>query len=257
MSIQTHSKFYYGYEVSDEAQWIDFDEGAGELSAELTIGFYSLTDFAAELERALNDAGSLTYTVTVNRTTRVLTIAASGAVELLVSSGSHQGTTAYGTAGFTGADRASATSHVSAATGTAYTTQFKLQSYVDPEDFNDATYGTVNKSASGKLEVVTFGTERFIEANIKYATNIAQGASSPIRNNATGRADLQALMRYMTSKGPLEFMPDEDVPGTFHTVILESTPDDSKGLKFKLKELYGQGLPGYFETGVLKFRLVE
>jgi hypothetical protein len=39
--------------------------------------------------------------------------------------------------------------------------------------------------------------------------------------------------------------------------MLESTPEDAKGLKYKLKELYGQGLPGYFETGVLKFRVLE
>lgn len=257
MSLTTHSKFYYDYVVSDDALYIDFSEGASELTATLDIGSYSLTDFVAELSRALNAAGALDYTVTLNRTTRKITIAASGDFELLVSTGSHEGTSAFGLAGFSGADLTGEDSYEGAAAGSAYTTQFILQSYVSPDDFQDSTYGSVNKSASGKLEVISFGTETFVEANLKYATNYEHGADAPIRSNATGVADLRALMQYLTTKGPLEFMPDEDTPNTFYTVVLESTPDDNKGLRYKLKELYGQGLPGYFETGTLKFRVLE
>lgn len=258
MSLRTHSKFYFGFEVSDDALYIDFDEGGSELTAELQIGNYTLTDFCDELARALNEAGALTYTVSVNRTTRIITVAASGNFTLRVASGSHLGTTAFGLAGFTGADRTGAATYDSnAAAGSEYATQFILQSYVGPEDFQEAISGVVNQSASGDVEVVTFGELRFIEANFKYVTDIDHGASDIIRSDASGVSKLRTFMQYLVTKAPLEFMPDEDTPGTFYSVLLESTPDDQKGLKYKLKEQYGQGLPGYFETGVLKFRVLE
>jgi len=258
MSLNTHSKFYYGYEISDAALFIDFNEGAGALFAELEIGSYSLTDALTELARALNDAGTLTYTVTVDRTTQTVTIAASGAVSLLVTSGAHAGTSAFGVFGFTGADRASLASHLgNAQAGSSYATQFIVQSYIGPDDYQDATYGTVNKSASGQVEVIRFGVERFHEFNLKYVNDRDHGVGGPIRYNATGIDDLRALMQYLVTKGPLEFMPDEDDPDVFDKVLLETTADDSKGLKYKLRELYGQNLPGYFETGALKFRVIE
>ncbi len=258
MSLSTHSKFYYGFEVSDDELNIDFSEGSGELTAVLSIGNYTMTDFATELARALNDAGALTYTVSVNRTTRIFTIAASGTFSLLVATGSHLGTTAFGVAGFSGSDRTSAATYAgNAAAGFSYSTQFILQSYVGPDDYQEALYATVNQSASGAVEVVTFGLLRFVEMNLKYATNIDHGASDVIRTNVAGHENLQALMVFLTTKAPLEFMASEDAPATFLSVFLESTADDAKGLKFKLKEQYGQGLPGYFETGTLKFRVIE
>lgn len=259
MSLSTHSKFYYGYPVTTTSLYIDFNEGGSELTAELEIDAYSLTDFADALSVALNDAGALTYTVTVNRSTRQITIAATGNFALLVSTGSHAASTAFGTAGFTGANLTGAATYTgNLAAGTVYTTQFILQSYVAPQDFQAMLYGTVNKSASGKVEVVTFGTETFVEFNITLATSRVQEAGGIVRNNATGLSDLQSFMQYITTKGPLEFMPNEDAPETFITVILESTSEDSKyGLGYKLRELYGRGLPGYYETGVLKFRVIE
>jgi hypothetical protein len=258
MSLTTHSKFYFGYEISDEALYIDFDEGGAELTAELDIGNYTLTDFADELARALNEAGALTYSVDVNRSTRVLTISATGNFTLRITSGSHLGTTAFGVAGFTGADVTGDNEYIgNAGAGSEYVTQFILQSYVSPEDFQEAIYGTVNQSASGAVEVVTFGELRFIEANLKYVTNVSHGATGVIRSDSSGVAKLRTFMQYLTTKAPLEFMPDEDTPATYYSVMLEGTPDDSKGLKYKLKELYSQGLPGYFETGNLKFRVLE
>ena len=119
MSLATHSKFYYGFEIDETNQYLDFNEGSGELSAELEIGLYSFTDYCAELARALNAAGGSTYTVTGNRTTRKITIAATGTFSLLVSSGSHEGTSAFATAGFTGADRSGSASYEGAASGSA------------------------------------------------------------------------------------------------------------------------------------------
>lgn len=257
MSLRTHSKFYFGFEVSAENDWIDFDEGSGELSAQVAVGSYTLEQLAVAIADALNSEGTLEYTVTVDRATRKLTISAGANFELLVTAGTHSGTSVFGTAGFT-TDRSGDDSYLADnAIGSVYTTQFILQNHVDQEDSQAATYGTVNKSASGKVEVVTFGLEKFIEFNLRYVNNYEQAADGPIRENLTGVENLRTFMRYLTTKAPLEFMPDEDDPDTFVSMFLESTPEDSMGLKYKLKEQYERNLPGYFDTGVLKFRVIE
>lgn len=258
MSLKTHSKFYFGYEVSGDACNIDFKEGAGaQLTAVLKIGSYTLTDFVSELSRALNAIGTQTYTVSVDRTTRFITISAASAFTLLIASGTHLGTTAYGVAGFTGADTGSGTSHTGGAAGSSYSTQFILQSHIDPADFQDVTYGTVNKSASGKVEVMSYGTESFMQGDFRYINNFDHGSSAPIRYNPTGIENLRTFMQYLVTKAPVEFMADETNPGSFISLLLESTPDDQNGLKYKLKEMYSQNLPGYFETGPLVFRVLN
>ena len=69
--IKTKSKFYYGHTIDIDNNLLDFKEGAGaELTATLSVGEYSLTNFVTELIRALNDAGSLTYSGSLNRTTK-------------------------------------------------------------------------------------------------------------------------------------------------------------------------------------------
>lgn len=256
MSLTTRSKFYYDYEVTSSNYQLDFDEGGSELTAELSIGSYSMTDFAQEIEDALNTAGALTYTVTVNRTTRVITIAAGSNFTLRISSGSHAGTTAYTLAGFTGANQTGSNSYSGAATGSVYAVQFVLQDYISSDDWVEAVEATVNKSASGKVEVVKFGDQNFVQMNIMYATSRNIGANSVIRYNATGHADLQDFMTYLITRGPVEFMPDEDTPATFQTLMLESTPDNSNGVGYKLKEMTGKNLPGFYETGTLKMRVI-
>ena len=258
--LSTHSKFYYNYEVDSSAYNLAFKEGAGpELIAELQIGSYTLTDFIDEVERAFNDTdgAALTYTVTVNRTTRIITVAATGTFSLLVATGSTLGTEAYTTMGFTGADRtAAATYNGNLGAGNSYSTQFKLQSYVPIESLQGASDGVVNKSATGVVEVVKFGTEELIKCNLRYVTSRAL-SGDVIRNNPTGYEDLITLMQFFTTKAPFEFMPDENDSSTFIKCILESTQFDKNGLKYEIKELYDRNLPGFYETGTLTFRKVE
>lgn len=257
MSLTTHSRFYFGHTITADNQYIDFDEGAGELGATLRVGAYSFTEFVDEIERAMNEVGLQEYTVTGNRTTRKITIAAGSAFDLLISTGAHAGASAFDLAGFTGADVTGATSYLgNAASGSEYTTQFILQSHIASDDYRGSAYGVVNKAASGRTEVVTFGDENFVQFNLKFVTDYSQPSGAPIRSSATGVADLRTFMQYLITKAPLEYMPDEDDADTFETVLLESTQDDSKGLKYKLRELYGQGLPGYFETGILTMRVL-
>jgi hypothetical protein len=257
MSLTTFSVFYFGHTVTAENNKIDFKEAVPELTATLNVGTYSLTDFVSEIKRALDAAGANTYTVSVNRTTRFITISTTATFELLVSSGSHAGTSAFTLMGFTGADRTGAMTYTGdSASGSAYYPQFVLQDHISTDDWQSSIMATVNKSANGEIEVVRFGTERFLQANIKYITD-KQMDGNIIKNNQSGVDDAREFMQYITTKAEIEYMSDEDTPSTFQTVRLESTPDDRDGLTYKLKELYDKGLPGIFDTGPLKFRLVE
>lgn len=260
MSLLTHSKFYYGHTITADNQNLDFDEGSGELTAVLEIGSYTLTEFVAELQRALRAVQvSRVFTVSVNRSTRVITISATGGnFSLLAATGSHIGTGVFTLAGFSAVDLSGAATYAGdGASGSEYATQFIAQSHIASEDFQSATDATVHKSASGRVEVVRFGVEKFVQINLRFITSRALGAASPIRENLTGVEDARLLMQYLTTKARVEWIEDEDTPGTFESVILESTEENKDGIAYRLKEQYGQGLPGFFETGILKFRVVD
>jgi hypothetical protein len=140
--------------------------------------------------------------------------------------------------------------------GFEYTPQFWLQSYVSSENFIEASDGVVNQAVDGSVEVVRFGETRFMEAEIRFAMNVAPGLDTgPILPYTDGVEQLQRFMRYLITKGPVEFMPDTGNRAEFETFILESTVKDSKGLGFKLKERLDIA-PGIFDTGVLTFRKV-
>lgn len=258
MSLSTQSRFFFGHEITSDNFMLDVDEGSGEITAELSRGSYTATEFAAEVKRALDAAGDLTYTVTLDRTTRLITISASANVDLLTNTGSHVGSSAWDLIGFstlvdhTGDDTYVAESQ----TGQEYHTQFVPQSYVSPENLQSSVDSTVLQSASGEVQVVRFGTNRFIEMNLTFITD-RNVSGSIIRNSATGLTDAQNFLQFAVSKNRMEFMEDADDPSEFFSVLLESTQDDSKGVGYRLRELYGKGLPGFFETGILKFRVLE
>jgi hypothetical protein len=255
--ITTRSQFYYGYEVTEDNCSLDFAEGGSEIQATLNFGLYSLTTLVTEIARALFDAnGALDYTVSVNRTTRIITIAATGTFQILISTGSRAGTGVYGLLGYTGgADLTGAASYVApSATGTSFRPQFLLQSYTASEDYEGASNASVNESGSGKVEVISFGQRNFMECNISFQTDNVMPNGAPIEYDPAGVAHLRAFMQWARTKGPIEFMPNRDMPTTFETFILETTPEEKTGTMFKLHELYAKKLPGYFETGLLKFR---
>lgn len=257
--INTASKFYFlGTSIGDTNNWIDFDEGDGELSVQIPIGSYTLTDLALAIKTAMDSVGDLTYTVTFNRTNRKITIAATGTFSILKSTGSHLATNPWSVLGFTqSGDLSAASSYVGAGVaGDAYEPQFYLQSFVSTDDFQEAVEAVINETASGQIEVVKFGNRKFTEFNIMMATDIAQ-TNGVIQNNAMGVADLRRFMQFLVTKAPIEFMPNKNVPATFQKLILETTPDSQNGTGYRLRELYDRSLPGYYETGLLRFRLVE
>lgn len=256
MSLITFSKFYFGHTVTSSNCKINFKEGVPELTATLNIGSYSLTEYAAEIKRAMDAAGALTYTVAINRTTRVITISAGSNFQLLTSTGSNLTISAFTMIGFTGSDRTGASTYAgNTGSGSTYTPQFILQSHISSEDWQQAVDAVVNKSASAKVEVVSFGTEKFVQLKIRFANNLVQPTNGPIRTNLTGVTDLETFIKYLITKAPIEYMPDESAPSTFQKLILEKTEESQNGTGYKLKEI--PRIKGYFDTSVLTMRVIE
>ena len=257
MTIETRSQFYYIDSVDENNFRIDFDEGLGEIVGEVEVGSYSMEELMLAVEKALNVSGDLDYTVTLDRLTRLVTISATGTFDLLVSTGSSGLTAVYTLLGFTGSDRTGLSSYEGdTAIGSVYRPQFLLQEFIGFDDWSEAISASVNESASGIIEVITFGNRRFMEFNDRFITNIDQGSNSVIETNLNGVNNSRSFMNFIINKSNLEFMPDRDDPNTFDTVLLESTTSSSEGTGFKLNEMYSQGIANYYETGKLKFRKV-
>jgi len=253
MAITTRSSFIYGHTITDDNAYINFmEDGITELTAIIDVGSYTISQFVDKVAIALNEVGDSTYTVTLDRDTRKITITADANFDLLVTTGTQAGISAFSLIGFT-TDRSSALTYEGdTASGSIYYPQYNLQEYVSFEDIEEAVQSKVNESSSGEIEVVSYGTRNFSEFNIKYATDITgQGA---IDNNATGVSDLRAFMQYITKKRPIEFLPDKSDTNIFYSTLLESTSTSKDGTGFTLKELYSQKLANYFETGKLVFR---
>lgn len=257
--IDTFSKFYYGHEVTNTNLNIPFDEGAGELNATINVGSYALSEYIVAVESALN-AASVTrvFTVSVDRDTRLVTISADGTFDLLVSSGVTAGASAFALLGFTGADLTGASSYTGdSPSGSAYFPQFLLQDYVDEEDYREFISPSVNESASGEIEVVRFGINRFFEFSIKYITDEPMD-NYVIKNNPNGRADARLFLRDITKRNTFEYMPDEGDSNTFFKVILEKIPGNKTATGYKIEELNRQNVRDIFEIkGKITLRVVE
>lgn len=162
--IETRSSFFYIDPVDSTNIYLDFDEGGGELTAEVSVGSFTFNELPSAIEAALNGTGALTYSVTADRETRKFTISASGSFTLRISSGTHVGADIFPLIGFTGSDvgpTTSATANLQA--GTEYRPQFYLQDWVDQIDNQKSISPAVVKTASGDVEVVKFGIEKFYE----------------------------------------------------------------------------------------------
>lgn len=256
--IDTFSIFYYGYTVNSNNLNLPFNEGAGEINASLTISSNSLTEFVVNMQNALNAASvTRTFTVSVDRNTRKITISADGTFDLLTGTGTTLGTSVFPVAGFsTGTDLTGLTSYTGdLVSGSAYEPQFKLQSFVDKEDFQEFNDASVNESASGEIETIRYGTVQFYEFDIKFITNLVMDGKV-IKNNPTGLQDARLFLRDITTRSRFEFMPDIDDRSTFDRVILEQIPGNRTATGYKLKELFDQNLRDIYETGIIRLRVV-
>lgn len=255
MAITTQSAFNYGHKITNDNQYINFSEdGIEELTAIVTVGSYTLEAFKDAVSTAINAKGGQLYTVTLDRATRKLTISAPGTFELWIDSGAQTNVSTYSLMGFSGADLTGLITYESnGPSGFQYLPQFLLQGFVDFEDEQRKATASVNESASGLVQVASYGDVKLMSCNITLASNIIPQVA--ITENATGVDDLRDFMVYSSNKNSLEFIPDVVNPSTgIISCLLEKTPEDKKGTGFKLKELYSRNLTGYFETGTLQFR---
>lgn len=258
MALSTYSAFYYGLKIGLDNNIINFDEGSGELSAEISIGTYDYAGLMVAVKDAMDAVGINVYTVSVNRTTRIITIAANNNFDLPLSTGSGLVTSPFDLLGFNQAAdlTGAATYSGDTASGFEYMPQFPLQDYQDPETFKDRIDPSVNVSASGDVEIISYGLVRFVEFSLKWITDISQDGIA-IRNNPSG---VQAAVDFLTSiteRGKFEFMPDISARSTFNVLVLDSLQGFSNGTGFKLKELVNKNLPGYYEVNDLKSRVIE
>lgn len=261
MTVKTRPRIYYINPITESNNTISMREPnqppALEITASLFVGSRTIEDLITEVERALNDSGANEYTVTIDRATRIVTISADDTFELLVSSGASIGTGVFGLIGFTGSDRTGASSYIGDnAIGFSYVPQFQLQSFKSFDDNVDGVQSSINESAAGVVEVVTFGDVRFMEFNLFGITNLFKTKGNPIENNPTGLEDTRALMEFLVKKSPVEFMIDKDNVASFDKILLESTRANRKGTGYRLEELISRDLNDHYETGVLKFRKV-
>lgn len=259
-SLTTRSAFTYGHSINDSNRFIDFDEGSGEISAEIDVGSYSLDNFPNKIAQALNRASqSLTFTVTLDRLTRTITISADGNFDILGATGTNSAISALSLIGFDAVDLTSDSSYEAPnPSGFIYRPQFKLQSFTPFENEEQTSESVVKQSASGIVQVASFGRINFMEANIRYITDLpmSSGHDSAIENNPNAVSEAVEFLQYIIGKKPVEFIPDRSDLNNFTQCLLESSSTSRDGTGFKLSEMRSQGLAFYFETGVLKFRQI-
>jgi hypothetical protein len=255
MALQTKARFYYGPEVLQNNSSIDFNEGASDLIASVPVRIYSPSELAKYVTDAMNLAGTQEYSVFFDRITRKITISAAANFDLLVGSGAHAGSSLWDNLGFTGVtDLTGSNTYTGASVvGSTYEPQFYLLDYVPLDDWEEAVESSINKTGSGKVEVIKYGTERFTQFSIELITN------KPFKDDGLWTPDLQGIenarsfMRGATSKSIIELMPDRSDPNTYELLILEKTEQNQNGVGFKLLEMSDLG-DGYKKTGLLIFR---
>lgn len=261
--IDTRSIFYYGYKINSQPQngFLNLDEGGGEITVEIPVGSYTLTTIASSLRSSLLSQATLDYSVSVDRSTRKITISASSPFDILTNTGANAGSSAWSLLGFdTTSDKTGLLSYTSSfSSGRQYTPQFFLQSFVDPEDFQSKQQSSKNVASDGTtVEVVNFGIAKFIEFDIKFITSrtdISDGIN--ILHNDQGLEDARAFLQDITELNEFEFIPDTANAGIFHRCILETMPNFDDGTGYKLKELFQKSLRDVYETGIMKLRVIE
>lgn len=254
MSIFTKPVFYYGFTVTTNDIYINFDEGLGELTALVSAGRYSFEGLTQAVASALNSIGGQEYTVVTNRDTRRYTISAPSNFDLLFGTGSNSGLSIRDVMGYSQTDKTGSNSYTSENTaGSEFIPQFPLQNFVAPEDFTEFASANVNESGSGLVETYSIGTRSFFEFNMRPITN------NRLRNynNQSAIEQAREFLNYCITKGELEIMRDGDSKNSFETILLERSATSSTGTGLKLNELYGNGLTGFFESGLLRFRKVN
>lgn len=251
MALTDKSLFLYGYQISEFNASLDFRiaPGGPVVLATLKRGFYSLTGLMIEISRAMRAADPFRiYEITADRTVagglehRVRIETDGTHLELLFGSGPRVASSVGPLLGFSAADRTGALFYDATTTsGTAFVTDRPGYNYLSPE-LHQGQQGVTNISANGTKEAVVFAPMLFFQVQFKYITRVS------------AIADWSPLMRWMTLQRSFEFTPEVSSPELYYDATLESTPEDAKGMRFKLNEML-PAFPNLHDTGLMKFRL--
>lgn len=254
MGITTKPQFYYIDPITKDNNNLDFDEGLGEINASVTVGAKSPEQLALATQRALNANSDNEYTVDYDRVTRLITISSSSNFDLLAATGT-SGFSILPTLGFL-TDQTGSNSYTGTETvGNVYRPQFLLQDFVAPENNVEGVEPSVQESAQGEIEVITFGNRSFFEFNIRFINNFDRDPTSPVEVDLQGIENARTFLNFCITKSPLEIMRDRNDPDTFETILLERTRGNRSGVGFELTEI--RGLQEWFETGLLVFRKIS
>jgi hypothetical protein len=258
MANKSFSKFYYGFNLTEKNNSIDFQEGSTVITAFLRLGAYTLSEFAIELSRAMSEAGGQDYSWSVDRETRELEAYADASFDLLCFSGPSKGSTVFGLAGhLLDADKTGLNTYESDfGAGSEYKAQMWLQDYTPFENWQEASGASRSQSSAGVVEIVSFGNVRKMECTFSYITNKPIGMGAVWEENINGLQDFIHFLKAITSGGRCEFMEDRDDVDNYNKCILESSPGYKDATGFKIKELTNEKLPDFFKYGPLVFREV-
>jgi hypothetical protein len=249
--------FLYGFDITGANQFLDFKTGpsAPIKTAVLRVGNYTLTGLCAELKRAMQVADNAhIYTWGATRTygggtqNRVSVASTATALYLLGATGPNAANSVMSPIGFLPSDYSGNTGYTGAnSAGIALIPEFPTWSYTSPDQFitND---GSKNVSAAGIKETLVFSQMLFLEGQWKYITNYG---------GRTQQTEWQNFLKYATRQLKFEFSPSiyED-PSVYYQVTIESTGGDSNGMGYKLTQMVGLGLYRFWDTGIIKMRVI-
>lgn len=261
MALKEYSAFYYGHTVNKNNRALNFRDSAisdpDQYSAALSIGSYTISQFADIVAVALNTVGSQEYTVTLDRTTRKFTISAASNFELLLDSGNQKTISIFSLMGFTGVtDLTGSNSYESdSPSGEAYITQTPLKNFSDFSKNREKAEAQVKTTPSGITEVVSYSVLERLKCDLPLITNYTP--QRYIRETATGIDEAEAFMNYAIEKAPLEFIYNYKEPNNFVPCLLDKTKQSSDGVGFELKEKVKESLPGYYELTGLVFLKIK
>ena len=131
MSIKTRSKFYYDFEVTESAFQIPFDEGAGELIADMFLLKFTPSQLAIEIARAMTSTGTNDYICSFNRVDRTYEITSLGSTFSILGATNTAVNPAVEFLGFEAIDTPLALEQLGVnSVGKVFYPQFLLQGYV-------------------------------------------------------------------------------------------------------------------------------
>lgn len=252
MALTAKSLFNYGIQVTTLNRNLNFvaESGGDELTAVLSLGFYSPGGLAQEIALQMQslDPNNI-YSVTVDRTllggtANRITISTTGTfLSILFGTGTNAATSPAGIMGFNATDYTGDTSYTGAtSTGTILIPDYVGYNYNDSQN-QAKLFGAVNIATSGLKEAVTFNIQYFVDVEFKYEPG-------------SRLEEWKAFFTWAIQQRQFDFTPELSDPDTVYNATLESTEYEDRGMGYRMRELLDESLPNFYTTGPLKFRII-